>query len=68
MPPTVLQRDQIHVGDKRLIDHLDAYSAPRLVEYLDENPCSVILRESFDAASLAASPNEQAGARRQRCR
>ena len=37
--PTVLQKDQIHVGDKALVDHLDAYSAPRLVEYFDENPC-----------------------------
>lgn len=48
--PTVLQRDQIHVGEKRLIDHLDAYSAPRLVEYFDEDPCNVVLRESLDAA------------------
>ena len=40
--PTVLQKDQIHVGDKALLDHLDAYSAPRLVEYFDENPCSRI--------------------------
>ncbi len=38
--PTVLRREQIHVGDKALIDHLDAYSAPRLVEYFDENPCT----------------------------
>jgi hypothetical protein len=37
--PTVLQKGQIHVGDKALVDHLDAYSAPRLVEYFDENPC-----------------------------
>src|SRR3954451_4253228 len=37
--PTFLRREQIHVGDKSLIDHLDAYSAPRLVEYFDENPC-----------------------------
>ena len=37
--PTVLQRDQIHVADKALLDHLDAYSAPRLVEYFDEDPC-----------------------------
>ena len=37
--PTVLQRGQIHVGDKAVIDHLDAYSAPRLVEYFDANPC-----------------------------
>ena len=37
--PTVLQKEQIHVGDKALLDHLDAYSAPRLVEYYDEDPC-----------------------------
>src|SRR5262247_2547188 len=30
--PTLLARGQIHVGDRALIDHLDAYSAPRLVE------------------------------------
>src|SRR5690349_6399892 len=28
--PTVLEKGQIHVGDKALVDHLDAYSAPRL--------------------------------------
>ncbi|GAC1454757.1 MAG: DUF2330 domain-containing protein [Gemmatimonadaceae bacterium] len=44
--PTFLKREQIHVGDKSLIDHLDAYSAPRLVEYFDENPCQVIRRET----------------------
>ena len=37
--PTFLKREQIHVGDKALVDHLDAYSAPRLVEYFDQNPC-----------------------------
>lgn len=57
--PTVLERDQIHVGDKRLIDHLDAYSAPRLVEYFDENPCSVVLRESFYSVAMSAAPTER---------
>ena len=37
--PTVLESEQIHVGDRALIEHLDAYSAPRLVEYFDEDPC-----------------------------
>jgi hypothetical protein len=37
--PTVLQKDQIHVGEKALLDHLDAYSSPRLVEYFDDDPC-----------------------------
>ena len=38
--PTVLKREQIHVTDNAIIKHLDSYSAPRLVEYFDENPCS----------------------------
>jgi hypothetical protein len=38
--PTSLTREQIHVGDKSLVDYLDAYSAPRLVEYFDQNPCA----------------------------
>jgi hypothetical protein len=60
--PTVLERGQIHIGDKALIDHLDAYSAPRLVEYFDENPCTV--RETMRRAgvggglmAMAKSPN-----------
>jgi hypothetical protein len=51
--PTVLQKDQIHVGEKALLDHLDAYSAPRLVEYFDEDPCS---RMMYDRAAPSASP------------
>src|ERR1044071_7995905 len=34
--PTRIERAQIHVGDKAWLDHLDAYSAPRLVEYFDQ--------------------------------
>src|SRR5882762_2424351 len=39
--PTVLEKGQVHVGDRALIEHLDAYSAPRLVEYWDPDPCPV---------------------------
>jgi hypothetical protein len=56
--PTVLQKDQIHVGEKALLDHLDAYSAPRLVEYFDEDPCSMRVYER------SMAPNVQAGALR----
>ncbi|MEY3218772.1 MAG: hypothetical protein RIT27_129 [Pseudomonadota bacterium] len=38
--PTVIKKNQIHIGNKAHIDHLDAYTAPRLVEYFDENPCN----------------------------
>ena len=54
--PTLLQKDQIHVADTTLIDHLDAYSAPRLVEYFDTNPCLVHERELL-SRSNAAQPS-----------
>ena len=31
--PTAIERGQINVGDKALVEHLDAFTAPRLVEY-----------------------------------
>ena len=31
--PVVLEKSQVHIGDRELFKHLDAYSAPRLVEY-----------------------------------
>jgi hypothetical protein len=37
--PTVLEKEQIHVGDRAQIEHLDAFSSPRLVEYFDPDPC-----------------------------
>ncbi|MEM8961745.1 MAG: DUF2330 domain-containing protein [Acidobacteriota bacterium] len=59
--PTVLERDQIHVTEAALIDHLDAYTAPRLVEYFDENPCQVDLRRrSIRPVSEALSIEERA--------
>jgi hypothetical protein len=38
--PTFLEKGQIHVGNQATVEHLDAYSAPRLVEYWDEDPCT----------------------------
>jgi len=52
--PTFLKREQIHVGEKPLVDHLDAYSAPRLVEYFDEDPCTP--RLAYPVAMAAPSP------------
>ena len=37
--PTRIEREQINVGDRAVIQHLDAYTSPRLVEYHDGNPC-----------------------------
>jgi hypothetical protein len=53
--PTFIHREQIHVAEKALLDHLDAYSAPRLVEYFDDNPCEprVMLETSAAAPGVA---------------
>ncbi|TWT08890.1 DUF2330 domain-containing protein [Reyranella sp. CPCC 100927] len=37
--PVVLRRDQVKVIEKKTFDRLDAYSAPRLAEYFDRDPC-----------------------------
>src|SRR3954466_3791797 len=37
--PTKIEKEQIHIGDQKLLEHLDAYSSPRLVEYHDPDPC-----------------------------
>jgi hypothetical protein len=56
--PTFLKREQIHVGDKALVDHIDAYSAPRLVEYYDSNPCRMTMQESV--TMMRAAPQAAA--------
>ena len=58
--PTLLERSQIRVADKALIDHLDAYTAPRLVEYHDSDPCHVYaLYESVTRASAAPAAKDE---------
>jgi len=39
--PQVLEKGQVQIGNKRLFDRMDAYSAPRLAEYYDNDPCPV---------------------------
>ena len=38
--PEVLKREQINVADRALVDRIDAFTAPRLVEYFDPDPCN----------------------------
>jgi hypothetical protein len=51
--PTFLRREQIHVADRALMDHLDAYSSPRLVEYFDSDPCV-----RYELEAQAAAPRD----------
>ena len=58
--PTMIEREQINVGDRAVIEHLDAYTSPRLVEYHDGDPCAVYdrLEMSRNDASLPAASKE----------
>ena len=37
--PVILTEEQVRVGNPNIIDRIDAFSAPRLVEYFDPDPC-----------------------------
>jgi hypothetical protein len=53
--PTFIERRQIGVVDTKTLDHLDAYTAPRLVEYSDPDPCRPSPQYRM-SAMLAATP------------
>ncbi len=55
--PQVLQKDQIHIGDPQLFKHLDNFSAPRLVEYHDADPCQ--MAEMDEVLNLISSPKKK---------
>jgi hypothetical protein len=57
--PTFIEREQINVADPALLDHLDAYSAPRLVEYYDEDPCTPRMMMDMAAGAGLRAPAAQ---------
>ncbi|MCB2081832.1 MAG: DUF2330 domain-containing protein [Rickettsiales bacterium] len=57
--PTILEKEQVHVTETAIIDHLDAYTAPRLVEYFDENPCNIIRYKAMRAPTGAILESAQ---------
>ena len=44
--PVILTEEQVHVGESKILERLDGFSAPRLVEYFDEDPCNPVLYEN----------------------
>src|SRR5438045_2646333 len=58
--PAVLQKSQIHIGDPKIFERIDAYSAPRLAEYFDPNPCEL---NKLDPAMAANAPMPQIAAK-----
>src|SRR5271156_5177393 len=53
--PVVLQKGQVHIGDRELFQKIDAYSSPRLVEYYDPDPCELMRPMAMGAAVGFAS-------------
>jgi hypothetical protein len=66
--PTSIERKQIGVVETKTIDHLDAYTAPRLVEYHDPDPCAPMMARrsggllSYMPAAAPAKMADQAAA------
>ncbi len=61
--PVVLKEEQVKVNEAKIIKRLDDFSAPRLVEYFDPNPCERYRMFENDALELA-QPSPQATMRR----
>lgn len=62
--PTIIKESQVNIGDNKVIDHIDAYTAPRLVEYYDDNPCAprlemMMARSAMQSSTTADSAMQQ---------
>ncbi|MEE3717973.1 DUF2330 domain-containing protein [Tumidithrix elongata RA019] len=63
--PVVLKQEQVRIGESKVIQRLDAFSAPRLVEYFDSDPCMVRTYQSEDRV-MKAAPSASADVSRRR--
>ncbi|NOQ35688.1 MAG: DUF2330 domain-containing protein [Methylococcaceae bacterium] len=54
--PEVLKEGQINIGDPKLFERIDAFTAPRLVEYQDANPCLDNYKKDRSASFKMRSP------------
>jgi hypothetical protein len=52
--PKVLERSQVTTVPSETVAHLDRYTAPRLVEYFDDDPCNPVV---YEAEVVAAAPD-----------
>jgi hypothetical protein len=52
--PEVLTEGQIHIGDAKIFKHIDDFTAPRLVEYHDEDPCQPPVM--YEKMAMSAMP------------
>lgn len=63
--PVVLEEEQVNVGEASIVQRLDDFSAPRLVEYFDSDPCDPpMLYGITDEMPAASAPTMQRGGNR----
>jgi hypothetical protein len=62
--PVVLKAEQVQIGESVVIQHLDAFSAPRLVEYFDPDPCEVDKQRRMPMLPSASAPAAESSADR----
>jgi hypothetical protein len=58
--PYVFEESQIQVADPTIFERIDAYSAPRLVEYFDSDPCMMLEYERMEATAAAPTATDSA--------
>jgi hypothetical protein len=58
--PVVVKEEQVHIGDPKIVERLDAFSAPRLVEYFDADPCAMIYQRASGGVTSVNGPVPQA--------
>jgi hypothetical protein len=64
--PQVLKQGQIHVGERKIFDRIDSYSAPRLAEYYDPDPCMRVLYAPASAGMALSAARKEAKDERNR--
>jgi hypothetical protein len=62
--PTVLQKEQVRVTEPKIVERLDAFSAPRLVEYFDPDPCAPVETDNLSRAVPAPAGRMETGSAR----
>ena len=57
--PTVIKKEQVKVALPKIIERLDAFSAPRLVEYFDRDPCAPVYPMAVEKSLSSASARQE---------
>lgn len=62
--PVLIEEEQVNVSNPQILERLDAFSAPRLVEYFDPDPCQVYMMDEVLRSPSAAPQSNMAKSER----